>query len=186
MRITYPCFRRSMAGVLAMALCSLAASASEPPPGAPAAGPAAPDGPDTRVYAYARQGQSDVQLDRDRYECHLWAVKQTGFDPSAANVPPHQRVVVVRESPPPGASVAAGALTGAAIGAAVSRPRDAASGAIVGAVAGAAIGAIAASGQPRRPERVIQSERDRDIERGAANYRRALSACLDGRGYSVR
>ncbi|MGB8326969.1 MAG: hypothetical protein WCE48_05255, partial [Steroidobacteraceae bacterium] len=114
MRITYPCFRRSMAGVLAMALCSLAASASEPPPGAPAAGPAAPDGPDTRVYAYARQGQSDVQLDRDRYECHLWAVKQTGFDPSAANVPPHQRVVVVRESPPPGASVAAGALTGAA------------------------------------------------------------------------
>lgn len=36
------------------------------------------------VYVYPREGQSPEQQDRDRYECHRWAVDQTGFDPSAA------------------------------------------------------------------------------------------------------
>jgi hypothetical protein len=38
--------------------------------------------PDTRVYVYPTAGQSEAQLDRDRYECHLWAVLQSGFDPT--------------------------------------------------------------------------------------------------------
>src|SRR3974377_1848235 len=54
----------------------------------------------TEVLAYPSQGQAPEQLDRDRYECHNWAVKQTGFDPSVPGVPPHQRVVV-RERPRP-------------------------------------------------------------------------------------
>ena len=40
------------------------------------------------------------QLDRDRYECYRWAMKETGFDPSAAEVPPHRRVRVVTGPPP--------------------------------------------------------------------------------------
>jgi hypothetical protein len=35
------------------------------------------------VIAYPAQGQSDEQRDRDRYDCYLWAVQQTGFDPGA-------------------------------------------------------------------------------------------------------
>jgi hypothetical protein len=171
--------------------CALAACATEPPmSNAPMQGPAtaqASPGPDSRLYVYPKQGQSEAQVDRDRYECHLWAVKQSGFDPSAAEVPPHQRVVIVRESgPPPGAAVAGGAFAGAAIGAAVSRPREAGSGAIIGAIAGAALGAVAAQDPPRRTERVVESQASRDIERNAANYRRAIGACLDARGYSVR
>jgi hypothetical protein len=38
--------------------------------------------PSIRVYFYANNGQSAEQQDRDRYECHRWAVGQTGFDPS--------------------------------------------------------------------------------------------------------
>ena len=34
------------------------------------------------IYVYPAKGQSQAQQDRDRYECHSWAVKQTGFDPS--------------------------------------------------------------------------------------------------------
>ena len=34
------------------------------------------------IYVYPAKGQSQEQQDRDRYECHSWAVKQTGFDPS--------------------------------------------------------------------------------------------------------
>jgi hypothetical protein len=36
------------------------------------------------VYVYPREGQSEEQQNRDRFECHRWAVDQAGFDPSAA------------------------------------------------------------------------------------------------------
>jgi Family of unknown function (DUF6515) len=34
------------------------------------------------IFVYPRQSQSEATLARDRYECHRWAVSQTGFDPS--------------------------------------------------------------------------------------------------------
>jgi hypothetical protein len=34
------------------------------------------------VFLYPRNGQSDQQMANDRYECHSWAVGQTGFDPT--------------------------------------------------------------------------------------------------------
>ncbi|HXQ63725.1 MAG TPA: hypothetical protein VN787_02625 [Steroidobacteraceae bacterium] len=143
------------------------------------------------VVAYPAQGQSEQQLDRDRYECHVWAVKQTGFDPSIPGVPPHQRVRVV-QGPPPGAAVAGGAVTGAVIGAAVSRPWQAGEGALIGAVAGATIGAIAESSRAEATHQVEQSDQARQAaqisgqEQRAGSYRRAITACLTGRGYSVR
>lgn len=36
----------------------------------------------TQVYAYPKNGQGEAQADRDRYDCHSWAVEQSGFDPS--------------------------------------------------------------------------------------------------------
>ena len=36
----------------------------------------------TDLYAYPKDGQSTEQQQRDRSECHQWAVGQTGFDPS--------------------------------------------------------------------------------------------------------
>ncbi len=37
----------------------------------------------SEFFVYPRQGQSEQQTERERYDCHLWGVKQTGFDPSA-------------------------------------------------------------------------------------------------------
>jgi len=37
------------------------------------------------VYLYPRNGQSDAQTQNDRYECHSWAVSQTGFDPTRSS-----------------------------------------------------------------------------------------------------
>ena len=37
-------------------------------------------------FVYPAKGQSQAQQDKDRYECHTWAVQQTGYDPS--NPPP--------------------------------------------------------------------------------------------------
>ena len=35
-----------------------------------------------RIFAYPRQGQSEELQAKDRYECHSWAVSQTGYDPT--------------------------------------------------------------------------------------------------------
>ncbi|MCZ6770397.1 MAG: hypothetical protein O7G83_00235, partial [Proteobacteria bacterium] len=34
------------------------------------------------LMIYPSKGQSQQQQSRDRYECHTWAVQQTGFDPT--------------------------------------------------------------------------------------------------------
>jgi hypothetical protein len=39
------------------------------------------------VFAYPNRGQSDEQSDRDRYECHLWAADQSGYDPTYSDQP---------------------------------------------------------------------------------------------------
>ena len=35
-----------------------------------------------KLFVYPRQGQSEEQQAKDRYECHSWAVSQTHFDPT--------------------------------------------------------------------------------------------------------
>jgi hypothetical protein len=150
---------------------------------------AAPAGAD--IYVYPSKGQTDSQLDRDRYECHSWAFKQTGYDPSAPHLAPHQQVQVVA-MPADHRGAVGGAMTGAVIGASVSRPYDGARGAIVGAVAGAVLGAASdsarareAAGNPRGPTGPELAEQAR-LEKQAYDYRRAISACLEGRGYTVK
>jgi len=147
-----------------------------------------PPPPDSNVYFYPAQGQSAQQQDRDKYECNAWAEQQSGFDPSAPNAPPHLRVLV-SAGPPPGAGVAAGAVTGAVVGAAVSRPWEAGQGALIGALAGAAIGGIAesAAAEQARQQQLAASANAQAalLEQKARNYRRAMSACLEGRGYNV-
>jgi outer membrane lipoprotein SlyB len=145
----------------------------------------------TQVFVYASGGQTPAQLDRDRYECHLWAVRQSRYDPSLPDLAPHQRVEVVA-MPPPGTSTLAGAATGAIIGAAVSSPYHSGDGAAVGAVAGAMLGAVADSARAQEANRINQANRAQDMrllalrEEQATAYRRAVSACLEGRGYTVK
>lgn len=153
------------------------------------AAPVAPP-PRTQVYFYPTAGQAPERQSRDRYECHLWAVKQSGFDPSLPSLAPHQRVEYVPR-PPAGQNTVAGAITGAIVGAAVSHRGNEGAGAVVGAVAGGALGAASDSAQQAEADRA-QDARDRRsasrqavVEQKAQGYRRAMSACLEGRGYSV-
>lgn len=154
----------------------------EPPP------PPPPPSPD--VFFYPKQGQSAAQQSRDRYECYLWAHKQTGFDPSAIR-PATRASVRVVAVPGPGHDTAVGTMTGAVLGAAVSRPRDAGAGAIIGAVAGAVIGAAsdqsrqhAANAEQARLDE-MQARRAAQSDSQLQSYRRAMKACLEGRGYTV-
>jgi outer membrane lipoprotein SlyB len=143
------------------------------------------------VYVYPNAGQGAAQIDRDRYECYVWAVRQTGFDPSVQQAAPHQRIEVVSE-PAPGTGTVVGAATGAILGAAVSGPREAGGGALLGAVAGALLGTASDSAraqQAAETERRLNAANDRQnfgLEQQAGDYRRALGACLQGRSYTVK
>lgn len=178
----------SILAVTALAGCAAeSARLAAPPPPPPA--------PDTNVYFYPAAGRAipAQQQDRDRYECNEWAVRQSGFDPSQPNLPPHQRMQIVAGGPPPGAAVAGGAVTGAFVGAATARPWESGRGALVGALAGAAIGGIVESERDNETRR-LQAQADANASRGqnaaleqkASQFRRAISACLEGRGYSVK
>jgi len=35
-----------------------------------------------RLYVYPAAGQSDAQTSEDRYQCHVWATNQSGYDPT--------------------------------------------------------------------------------------------------------
>ena len=141
-----------------------------------------------QVYFFPTQGQTAERQERDRYECYNWAVGRTGFDPSRRPLPPTQRHVVV-PSRPTGEATVGGALLGAIIGAAVSDSRNAASGAIVGAAAGGLLGAASESAQADEEARRYaagQAVASAGNGRAAADYQRAMSACLEARGYTVK
>jgi hypothetical protein len=145
----------------------------------------------TQVYFYPKHNQSAVQQDKDRYQCYLWARKQTGFDPSEPGLAPHQRLQVLPD-PDPGHDTAVGVFTGAILGAMLTDGHDPVGGAVSGAMAGAIMG-MSSDIERQQVAARVQAHYDRQtaqervaLERQAADYRRALTACLVGRGYSVR
>lgn len=85
------------------------------PPANVSAG-SAPAGASSDLFIYPKNGQSEEQQGKDRYECHSWASGQSGFDPTQP------------------------------------------------------LGGV--------PESQAQSKRD--------DYQRAMTACLEARGYSVK
>ena len=80
------------------------------------------------VIIFPSQGQSEEQMEKDKYECYQWAKKETGFDPMEipkATAPPP------KEEPQKG-----GLVRGAAGGAIVGGIIDGSDGAKKGAAAG--------------------------------------------------
>jgi len=136
-------------------------------------------GASAQQYVYPAKGQSAGQQQKDEGECHTWAVKQSKYDP--AN-PPKQAAAAKPATTATGTTPGAGA-------------RGAARGAVVGGMmgdagAGAAAGAVAARGQSRRQNAAQAQSQDQAAtqqdQAGVAAYQKARSACLEGRGYTVK
>lgn len=150
-----------------------------------------PKTPITQVYFYPKEGQTTEQQSRDHYECYNWAVQQTGFDPSQSTIPPEQRVKVV-PMPPPGHDTAVLAITGAVLGALIAGPRHAGAGALIGAGSGAVAGAVSDASRQQYAQQMEEAYVNRDqaldarYAAKASDFRHAMSACLEGRGYSVQ
>jgi hypothetical protein len=171
---------------LALAACvappprTVAVPAPPPPPPAP-----------QRIFVYPNNGQTPEQTERDRYECHNWAVQQTGVDPSLPNAPPYERVVV-QPTAPPGTGTAVGAIGGAILGSILAGPRNAGAGLVLGAATGAVVGTAAeassnaqAQAQANQAQAQINAQQMAAQRARADSYHRALGACLQGRGYTV-
>ena len=129
------------------------------------------------MYVYPSGNQTEQQLGRDKEECHQWAVKQTGVDPEKM-AEETQKSGSGQGTGTGAASVGIGAARGAAQG-------DAAAGAMHGIGMAGLIRTIRARRQmDQQHEAYTQGHQTRQSQ--LQNYDRAYSACLSGRGYTVR
>lgn len=136
-------------------------------------------GASAQQFVYPAKGQSPEQQQKDKGQCHTWAVQQSKYDPTN----PPQKTAAAKPS-----TTATGTTPGAGV-------RGAAGGAVVGGImgdagAGAAAGAVAARAQSRR-QNAAQAQQQQQAatqqdQAGMAAYQKARSACLEGRGYTVK
>ena len=138
------------------------------------------------LIIYPAKGQSQEQLDKDKYECYTWAKQQTGFDPmqqpKATEPPPQQQA----QQGGVGRGAARGALVGVTAGAIAG---DAGKGAAIGAASGAIVGGARRRDQQRQQQQAEQQWAEQQAATYAKNrdgYNRAYGACLEGRGYTVK
>jgi hypothetical protein len=142
------------------------------------------------MYFYPEREQDAALQERDRYECYRWAVGQSGFDPgmTPVSLPPQAPPV---DAPRDGSAVAAGAVTGAVIGSVTSSRRHSGGATVIGAIFGATLGAIAQESRAQAAEQAnaAREESNQAVRQAALapldGFRRAMSACMLGRGYRV-
>lgn len=138
------------------------------------------------LIVFPAQGQSNDQMEQDKFSCYNWAKNETGFDPMApptATAPPP-----AKEAPQGGVvrGAARGALVGVAAGAIAG---DAGKGAAIGAASGGLIGGMRRNDQRRREANSQQQWEQQQAQQYAQKrnaYNRAYSACLEGKGYTVK
>jgi len=134
------------------------------------------------LYVFPANNQNAATQEADEMACFTWAKNQTGYDP----INPTQVVGAEVDRSADGSAVG-GAAFGAAGGAAI--------GAIAGdAGKGAAIGAVVGGVRGRR-SKVVGDERQQQANNQAAaakskdlanDYNKAFSACMEGKGYTVK
>jgi uncharacterized protein YcfJ len=134
------------------------------------------------LFVFPSNDQNKETQDADEMACYKWAKEQTGVDP--LNPPEVQAEQVDRSAD---GTAVVGAAGGAAAGAAI--------GAIAGdAGKGAAIGAVVGGLRGRRAK-VVGDEMQQQQNNAAAaaateemmnNFKKAFSACLEGKGYTVK
>jgi hypothetical protein len=134
------------------------------------------------LYVFPAKDQKPDQQATDEQACYSWAVQQSGIDPLNMQATKPDSVA----KGPDGSAVkgaAKGAVAGVAIGAIAG---DAGKGAAIGAAAG---GMKGASGSKKK-----QAQQAEDAKKKAAatdqakidSFKKAYSACLEGKGYTVK
>jgi hypothetical protein len=133
-----------------------------------------------KPIVYPAKGQSVEQQKKDDAECYAWAKQATGIDPAvvASSAPPQQTGPAVG-----GGQRVRGAARGAAGGAAIGAiAGDAGAGAGAGAIVGTMVG-----GRQARQQQAAQNQQALAQQQELINtHQRAFSACMEGRGYTIK
>jgi hypothetical protein len=132
------------------------------------------------LYVYPQKQQSATQQLTDEQQCYGSAKTQTGFDPNATTT--------AAKSPKPASggndhAAAKGALRGATVSRAVGG--DPGQGAARGAILGSVRAKHKAKEQSEQADKKADTTNTQQQQK-QDNFKRAMSACLDARGYSVR
>lgn len=138
------------------------------------------------LFVYPANDQSPDQQTKDEEACYAWAETNTGLTLTAGKVDAEAAGKDAAKDAGQGKVVggaAVGAATGLAIGAIAG---DAGKGAAIGAVAGS-VGGL--RGRVRAKKEAGQAGAQQAVQANQAavdKFKRAASACLEGRGYSVK
>ncbi len=134
---------------------------------------------------FPAKGQSQDQMEKDKFSCYQWAKNETGFDPmqtpTTSTPPPQQQAG--RGGAVKGAAVGAGA--GALIKKDDSRSKGAATGAVVGGV----VGGARQSRQMRQDQQAKaqwEQQQANEYAQKRNTYNRAFGACMESKGYTVK
>lgn len=131
----------------------------------------------SQLQVTPQRGQSADQSRRDRYECHNWAVEQTGEVPTTSPAPEQDAADAAKRADRI-ARIATGAAIGAGIGSLFGGGHNYGEDIIKGAAVGSVIGVATGAAHDKKQQKQAGPEPGSD-------YLRALSACLEGRGYTV-
>ena len=144
------------------------------------------------LMVFPAKGQSQQQIERDKFDCYSWAKQQTGFDPMQTPPPAQPNPL----PPPPGPAargVARGGGRGMALGAAIGGITGgwsgAGKGAAIGAVTGGVFGGLrsqARSYQSAQSQQQLAAQQSAQYWQRRDAYNRANAACLEGKGYTVK
>ena len=165
------------------------AQAPAAPPAVPAT--AAPPSPAQALgmIVFPAQNQTKEQQLGDEQACYAWAIQNTGIDPARVKANPDSAAKAAgakMDSAATGAAVA-GAARGAAGGAVVGAiTGDAGEGAAVGAVVGAVGGRRAKKQAVRQAEAAGAAQAQQQAQQLIDTHKKAMGACLEGKGYTIR
>jgi hypothetical protein len=171
------------------------APASAAQPAAPAAQPApaaaAQPGPSASLglYVFPAKNQTPEQQSQDEQACYAWAKDQSGIDPAAVKANPDSAAKAAgakTDSATQGAAVkgaARGAVGGAVVGGIAG---DAGTGAGIGAVVGVAKGRQAKKGAKKQAEQQAAEQNQAWAAGQIDTFKKAYSACVEGKGYTVK
>jgi hypothetical protein len=180
--------------VTLLAAAGIALLAARPAFAQQPAGGAAPPAPTSLsqslgMIVFPAQNQTKEQQMADEQACYAWANQQTGIDPAKVkpNTDSAARAAGAKmDSAATGAAVggaARGAVGGAAIGAISG---DAGEGAAIGAAAGAVAGRRAKKRAVAQAEQQGAQQAQAQAAQQIDTFKKAMGACLEGKGYTIR
>ena len=134
------------------------------------------------LYVFPSNEQDKATQDTDEMACFNWAKEQTGYDPMNPTKYVGEKVDTSLDGSAVGGA-ARGAAGGAAIGAIAG---DAGEGAAIGAVVGGIRGRRAKKSRDKQQQVANDNAATAASAAAAADYNKAFSACMEGKGYTVK